>query len=164
MAIKYPIEKSLGAEVQSFPKTQQEKVVEIIDAVNQLEADVVDVKPYKVYTAIISQSSTNAPTVYSELENTIGNLVWSRNAQGRYFLTLTGAFPDDKKVVVFFGAADYSEVGVPSVLKTCQPTYYYDTANRIAIESYLSQAGDANDGVRDDGLLSKQHIEVRVYN
>ena len=134
------------------------KINEIINYLNG------NTPSYKVYTAIISQSGENAPTVYSEIENTIGNLVWSRNAQGRYFLTLTGAFPDDKKVVVFFGAADYSEVGDPSVLKTCHPTYYYDTANRIAIESYLSQPGNVNDGVRDDGLLSKQHIEVRVYN
>jgi hypothetical protein len=135
------------------------KINELVDVVNT------NIYNYKVYTAIISQSSTNAPTVYSELENTIGDLVWSRNAQGRYYLTLADAFPNDKKVVVFFGAADYSEVGSPtSVLKICKPTYYYDTANRIAIESYLSQPGDANDGVRDDGLLTKQHIEVRVYN
>lgn len=119
---------------------------------------------YKVYTAIISQTGTNAPTVYSELENTLGGIVWSRSAQGRYLLTLTGAFPDQKKVFVIFGAADYSEVGDPAVLKICKPTYYYDTVNRIAIESYLDQQGIPSNGQRDDGLLNKQHIEIRVYN
>jgi len=36
MAIEHPIKKSLGADVQSFPKTQQDKIVEIIDAVNAI--------------------------------------------------------------------------------------------------------------------------------
>jgi len=36
MAISYPINRFLGANVKAFPKTQYEKIVEIIDAVNDL--------------------------------------------------------------------------------------------------------------------------------
>lgn len=46
--IEYPIKPALGANIKSFPKTQYEKIVEIIDAVNELspstgtlEADVI---------------------------------------------------------------------------------------------------------------------------
>lgn len=36
MAIEYPIKKSLGADVNNFPKVQQAKIKEIIDAINDL--------------------------------------------------------------------------------------------------------------------------------
>ena len=34
MPIKYPIKPTGGAKVDSFPKVQQEKIIEIIDAIN----------------------------------------------------------------------------------------------------------------------------------
>ena len=37
MAITNPIKKALGADVQSFPRTQQEKIVEMIAAINTLQ-------------------------------------------------------------------------------------------------------------------------------
>lgn len=40
MAIKYPINPALGAQVNTFPKTQFLKVVEIIDAVNRLSTSI----------------------------------------------------------------------------------------------------------------------------
>lgn len=55
-----------------------------------------DILPtYKKYVALISQSSTSAPTVH-ELENTIGPIVWTRSAVGNYLGTLTGAFTANK--------------------------------------------------------------------
>lgn len=48
--------------------------------------------PYKVYTALLSQSGTEAP-VAVELENTLGGtVVWTRSGIGTYVGTLTGAF------------------------------------------------------------------------
>lgn len=38
MAIEYPIKKALGADVNNFPKVQQEKIVEMIDAINALSS------------------------------------------------------------------------------------------------------------------------------
>jgi hypothetical protein len=55
-----------------------------------------DILPtYTKYIALISQSSTSAPTVI-ELENTIGPIVWTRISTGVYEGTLTGAFTLDK--------------------------------------------------------------------
>ena len=59
-----------------------------------------DILPtYKKYIALITQSSTSAPTVI-ELENTIGPIVWTRSAVGIYFGTLAGAFTLDKTYVM----------------------------------------------------------------
>lgn len=55
-------------------------------------------KPYKVYSALISQSGTSAPTV-TILENTIGSIVWTRTGTGEYLATLTGAFTASKTFV-----------------------------------------------------------------
>lgn len=45
----------------------------------------------KVYEGLLNQSSTSAPVCF-ESDNTIGSIVWTRNAQGEYYGTLTGAF------------------------------------------------------------------------
>ena len=37
MAIKIPIRQALGTDVQSFPRVQQEKIVEMINAINALQ-------------------------------------------------------------------------------------------------------------------------------
>jgi hypothetical protein len=59
-----------------------------------------DILPtYTKYIALISQSSTAAPTVV-EIENTIGPIVWTRTAVGIYFGTLAGAFTLNKTYVM----------------------------------------------------------------
>lgn len=51
---------------------------------------------YLVYTALLSQSGTSAPTA-TVLENTLGgSITWVRNSTGDYSGTLTGAFVLDK--------------------------------------------------------------------
>ena len=52
-------------------------------------------RPYKVYTALLTQTGTNAP-VATILENTVGNIVWSYDSTGEYLGTLTGVFISDK--------------------------------------------------------------------
>ncbi|MBK8468145.1 MAG: hypothetical protein IPL32_20210 [Chloracidobacterium sp.] len=55
----------------------------------------------KIYRASLSQAGTGAPTAVV-VENTLGGtLVWTRNSIGSYRATLTGAFPDDTKVLLF---------------------------------------------------------------
>jgi hypothetical protein len=54
----------------------------------------------KVYKALLTQSSTNAP-VATVLENTLGGtLVWSYVGVGSYRVTLTGAFPLEKTSIL----------------------------------------------------------------
>lgn len=52
-------------------------------------------RPYKVYTATLNQSGTSTPTS-NILENSIGNIVWTRVTNGIYWGTLVGAFPENK--------------------------------------------------------------------
>lgn len=59
------------------------------------------VRPYKVYTALLSQSGTSAPTA-TVLENTLGGtVVWTRSGIGSYQATLTGSVYTSSKTVVF---------------------------------------------------------------
>ncbi len=54
------------------------------------------VSTVKVYRALLTQSSTDAP-VATVLENSLGaTLVWAYVASGRYTATLAGAFPANK--------------------------------------------------------------------
>jgi len=59
-----------------------------------------DILPtYTKYIALISQSSTSAPTVI-EIENTIGPIIWTRASVGIYLGTLAGAFTLNKTYVM----------------------------------------------------------------
>lgn len=46
---------------------------------------------YKVYSALMNQTSTNAP-VPTISDNNLGTIVWTYNSDGAYIGTLTGAF------------------------------------------------------------------------
>jgi hypothetical protein len=72
---------------------------------------------YLVYTALLSQSGTDAPNVV-ELENTIGDIIWTRSSTGLYFGTLTGAFPDGKTLITGFGNKNggYVTIGIANSL------------------------------------------------
>ena len=53
---------------------------------------------YLVYSALLTQSGTDAP-VATVLENTLGGtVVWTRDGAGAYFATLTGVFTNNKTV------------------------------------------------------------------
>ena len=57
---------------------------------------------YKVYRAILNQTGTSAP-VATVLENTVGEIVWTRNSAGWYLATLNGAFLANKTYYPTFG-------------------------------------------------------------
>ncbi len=108
-------------------------------------------KKYKVYSALISQTGSSAPSVI-ELENSLdaGSIVWTRNSTGNYTGTLTGSFPIDKS---FFyqpqqpnnsGDVDHINMG-------------RDDDNRVFIETYTS-------GSTSDDVLNYTSIEIKVYN
>lgn len=48
-----------------------------------------------VYVALVTQDLVAPPDV-TELENTIGNIIWTRNDVGQYIGSLVGGFPDGK--------------------------------------------------------------------
>ena len=102
---------------------------------------------YKKYVALITQTGTNNPTV-TVLENTIGDIVWTRDNVGQYLGTLTGVFTLDK--VVCFN----NDTGTDSKIET-----FRKNSNIVSIYTFLA------DGTTfTDGLLTKTSIEIRIYN
>lgn len=110
-------------------------------------------RPYKVYTALLTQAGTNAPTAIV-LENTLGgDIVWSYGQVGLYIGTLNGAFPDYNKV--FFQGYAFSEDGTGFNVTSVGGI----NSNRIAVfTTYPITESSSND------ILNNTPIEIRVYN
>lgn len=109
-----------------------------------------DILPtYTKYIALITQSGTAAPTV-NILENTIGEIVWTRNSVGLYYGTLTGAFPDATKVYTMI--SNSVKDGIVMVRRA--------TADRIEVETTNLQSPTA---AHHDTHLSNNTIEIRIY-
>ena len=108
-----------------------------------------DILPtYKKYIALITQSSTAAPTVI-ELENTIGPIVWTRISTGVYEGTLTGAFTLDKTYTTL------NQVYTNSIVLV-----YRKDIDVIKIETTNLHSPTA---AHHDTHLLKNTIEIRVY-
>lgn len=110
-----------------------------------------DLRPYRVYTALLTQSGTDDPTAIV-LENTLGNIVWTRFTDGYYDATLEGAF-DIEKTTLF--------IQPPSTLST----------NTVALtetvdNDYIRFGTLHLDGVTggEDDSLYYTAVEIRVYN
>lgn len=102
---------------------------------------------YKSYVALISQTGTAAPTV-TILENTIGDIVWTRFALGDYRGTLTGAFPSGK--VVCFS----NQIDMPTM-----------TLIQRKNDDVISiNTGTPGTTTIADSILNNTSIEIRVYN
>ena len=107
-----------------------------------------DILPtYTKYIALITQTSTSAPTVI-ELENTIGPIIWTRKTTGEYSGTLTGAFTANKTY------ATISQTLADSIVMIST------TANDINIITTNLHSPTA---AKHDSHLSKNTIEIRVY-
>lgn len=102
---------------------------------------------YKSYVALITQVGTGAPTVFI-LENTIGDIVWTRFATGDYRGTLTGAFTD-RKVITLSNQIE--------ALKTI--LIQRRDIDSVSIETITTATGAAIDTV-----LNRTSIEIRIYN
>ena len=108
-----------------------------------------DILPtYTKYVALITQSSTSAPTVI-ELENTIGPIVWARISTGVYEGTLTGAFTANKTYTTL------SQVATNSIALA-----YRKTDDIIKIETTNLHSPTA---AHQDTHLSNNTLEIRVY-
>lgn len=139
---------------------------ELIANLTTLVNNPTDTRPYKTYSAILTQVGTSTPTV-SILENTLGNIVWSRIDYGRYRGTLTGAFVSGK---VFcppyssnFGDGGIGSVFLPVSLNGIPQTgwvnVYFSEENYVEIDVY-----NMEDYAELSSVLSDLPIEIRVYN
>jgi hypothetical protein len=112
-------------------------------------------RPYKVYTALVSQSGTDAP-VATVLENTIGNIVLTRNGIGQFTVTSDNLFTAYKTAVFI----------TPTSASSGYPVFAFDTdfpnEDNLYIYSYGEPSGAPDN--YEDGKLNKTTIEIRVYN
>lgn len=122
----------------------------------QLNADSVKqggyaVKPYKVYVAILHQSSTGAPTA-TLLENSTGTtFTWVYNATGSYAITADSGTPfTDNKTVVFI-----TPTGGDASVNLIHTAY--NTTTNLSIYT-----GDTF-GANADNILDNTGIEIRIY-
>lgn len=107
----------------------------------------------KEYTAYISQTSTNAPTVDVALLNTLGGGVWSYSAVGTYLFTLAGAFSTANKTVPNLVTPFMDAAGN---LITLERT----SANVLTLKTYAA----VDTTVLANGVITGQYIHFEVYN
>lgn len=113
---------------------------------------------YRVYTALLTQQGTNPP-VATVLDNTIGDIQWSRVNAGRYDAVLVDAFPAGKTVTFLGGCQwDGNSQGNFAVMAAL-PSH----PNSIRIVTYDLFLGSSSSAIASDELLSRTEIEIRVY-
>lgn len=108
--------------------------------------------PYKVYTALLTQTGTNAP-VATVLENTLGfNIVWYYETVGGYYTfqnNTTGVLFDKNKTWINTPADHYYS-------NNDTPGLYWGTETPVNYIGIIAPDGD--------GTLLQYPIEIRVYN
>lgn len=127
---------------------------DFVDNTDPLNPILNDPRPYKVYTALLSQSGTDAP-VATVLENTLGaTITWSYVAVGQYIGTSMGTFTVNK-TVIFSGSANDTDVATAMYIMALlgnENTVQIGTFNQLAVPT------------ASDGKLTNTLIEIRVYN
>ena len=117
---------------------------------------------YKVYTAILSQNGTGAPSA-NILENTIGNIVWSYSSAGNYLATLAGAFTSQKTFFYVSSQATYNTAGqiyiqnIRTLTRITDGIVNLNQTNLNFTAGVFSSAGNVND-------FTNLYLEIRVYN
>lgn len=114
--------------------------------------DDIPLAPYKVYTALLSQTGTNAP-VAIVLENTLGaTITWTRSMAGQYFGTTSSPLFSIDNITTSYGRNN---------INTLIRLDYF--SNTVIILGSATVA-NAQSSIFSDDLLNKTSIEIRVYN
>lgn len=110
-------------------------------------------KPYKVYTALLSQTGTGNPTVIILENNTSLSLSFYRISLGTYSIVIDSMEPNFNKVIF----------EIEPMLGTNQN---YSINKELIGSSTVSGFNiyTKNSGSLTDGILFKCPIEIRVYN
>jgi hypothetical protein len=105
-----------------------------------------NIRPYKVYSALLSQTGTNAPTAI-ELENTIGFIGFNYQTTGIYSIISNGDFISNK-TAIFANNVMYAN-GETVACAYGGPTF-------CQISTRLS-------GTTANNILALTFVEIRVY-
>ena len=121
---------------------------DFVDNTDPLNPILGDPRPYKVYTALLTQSGTNAP-VATVLENTLGvTPTYGYDSTGTFIINTITVFPFNKIGFIFEPIAGIITLDKPS----------YEGGNEIIFKSKNVSDVAAND------VLYGNLVEIRVYN
>jgi hypothetical protein len=135
------------------PQPKMEASLLSLGGIKKYVLDSIAPPKYKVYTALLTQTGTNAP-VATVLENTLGTTIaWTRQSQGIYNATLAEGVWNNTKTVTFSTLGNSGGRGVIVSL------YVNNNNNNIRLHSFVPIAE-----TNLDGELSNNTIEIRVYN
>ena len=117
--------------------------------------------PYRVYTALLTQTGTDAP-VAIVLENTLGNVVWTRDNLGIYVGTSSGSFTENKTIIPPFDPVGYTILPIwNSSVADIYYSFYRNSVNEVKLSIFDSTGGQVElSSISDFSPL----IEIRVYN
>ena len=110
--------------------------------------------PYKVYTALLTQSNQGDPNP-TVLENTIGEtLTWQRISAGTYILNSEGKFTNSKTAIV------RGEKYIKDIAGTSSKISIYSEVLNTNQITVITSVGNTP----TDGMLYLDFYEIRVYN
>jgi len=119
----------------------------------EIATAIVTARPYKVYTALLTQTGTSAPTAIV-LENTTGGTIsYSYTAVGRYQLSISGvSFPTNKCTVITEVNSGYLQGG-----------YGLRTSNFGGSTLDIYSYSNLNASTLSDVILNLSTIEIKIY-
>jgi len=108
-----------------------------------------NVRPYKVYTALLTQTGTNAP-VATVLENTLGAVSYIYDDVGSYIITATGLLTVNK-TFIFGSAGTFSAGSLEATPISVNNAYIFTKFT----------TGNLTDNLLS--VVNGSFIEIRVY-
>jgi|TARA_X000001382_G_scaffold32228_3_gene21112 hypothetical protein len=100
---------------------------------------------YTVYTALLTQTGTNAPVATLLQNNTGATFTWARTGSGTYTITASSNAFTSNKTIVFYNLGEYATFSI------AQPwTRTSDTVITISLGG--------------DGRITNGSFEIRIYS
>lgn len=127
---------------------------DIIDAIVTPQSFSDVIKP-KVYRALLTQTTTDAPTAVVLHNDLSAAIVWTRSGLGTYVGTLAAAFVSGK---TFLTMGQFGSKAVAAGVGGFRIQVVRTSANVITVTT-----GDGAGSTALDAVLSVTPIEVRVY-
>ncbi len=130
----------------------QRVVNNLLETIGFVNDALPDSRPYKVYSALLSQTGTSAPTSVI-LENTFPSaIVWAFSSAGSFVGTLTAAFVENKTQCWIEQSSTDTAPGTSfkRIVRT--------GANTVQIDCSDVEGNPLN------GVIVDTPIEIRVYN
>lgn len=123
---------------------------------------IAQVRPYKVYTALLTQTDTNAP-VATILENTLSeDVTWTRDDVGIYIASVPSLFPVDKTFLICTQQTNQTNPNYPGTGGCYRADFSPYSDGRLLLQIVMDDASGTSEF--GDNTLYNHSVEIRVYN